>query len=190
MIDSLRSAAGGGGEGVVVACFYLDFAAQKEQSATSILRALLKQVVGGLEQIPNKIIDAFRNHTRIIGGNRLPISEIVKLLGSFSSLRRTFFCLDALDECAIADRAKILLSFKDIIDMAPSTRVFLTGRPHLCTEVERHLPRTAVVSICPQRDDIIQFIRSKLENDDPTPEEMNEKLKADILENLEPISEM
>ena len=41
---------------VSVACFYFDFAAQKEQSPTSVLGALLKQVVTGLEEVPEEIV--------------------------------------------------------------------------------------------------------------------------------------
>ena len=42
-----------------IACFYFDFAAPKEKSPTSILSSLLKQVIGGLEEIPAKIVQAF-----------------------------------------------------------------------------------------------------------------------------------
>ena len=42
------------GKYVAVACFYFDFAAQKEQPSTSMLGALLKQIVGGLEEVPGK----------------------------------------------------------------------------------------------------------------------------------------
>ena len=175
---------------MAIACFFFDFAAQKAQLAANMLGALLKQVVHGFDRIPGEIMEAFQKCQNVIGGRWLQLPEIVALLGRLTSLRPTFFCLDALDECPTADRAKILLSFKDIIDMAPSTRLFLTGRPHICVEVERHLPRTAVVSISPRRDDIIKFIRSKLQREDPAPDAMDEKLEADILENLEPVSEM
>jgi len=84
-------------------------------------------------------MDAFAKNEKVIGGQRLQLHEIVKLLGNLSSVRRTFFCLDALDECAAPDRAKILLSLKEIIKMSPTARVFLTGRPHVSSEVGRHL---------------------------------------------------
>lgn len=191
VIDALGIEAGrAGGENIAVACFYFDFAAQKEQSAANVFGALLRQVVRGFGQIPKPIMEAFQKCTSVIGGRRLQLVEIVQLLGRLSSLRPTFFCLDALDECPPADRAKILLSLKDIINMAPSTRVFLTGREHVRAEVKRHIPDPVVVSISPRRDDILQFIQKKLEREDPTPDEMDEELKTDILENLEPLSEM
>ena len=39
------------GQNVAVACFYFDFAAQRDQSSTSMLGALLKQVVSGIEKV-------------------------------------------------------------------------------------------------------------------------------------------
>ena len=36
---------------VAVACFYFDFAAQKGQSSTNVLGAVLKQVAGGLDEV-------------------------------------------------------------------------------------------------------------------------------------------
>jgi len=191
VIDTLGVEAGRvGGENIAVACFYFDFAARKEQSAANMLGALLKQVVCGFDQIPQEIMEAFQRSASVIGGRRLQLPEIVNLLGRLSSLRPTFFCLDALDECPEADLAKILVSLKCIIDMAPSTRIFLTGRPRVCAEVEKHLPSAAVVSISPRRGEVVQYILTKLEEEDSTPEEMNEGLKADILENLETVSEM
>jgi len=105
-----------------------------------VLSALLKQVVGGLEPIPKEIRDMFQKQKNIIGGRRLRLPEIVRILGSFSSSRQTFFCLDALDECSAADRAKILISLRDVIKLSPTTRIFMTGRPHVSGEVEKHLP--------------------------------------------------
>ena len=43
------------GQNVAVTCFYFDFADRKEQSATRALGSLLRQVVGGLERIPEEI---------------------------------------------------------------------------------------------------------------------------------------
>ena len=49
VIDSLCDRARG--QNGVVACFYFDFVVQKEQSPGSMLGALLKQVVSGIEKV-------------------------------------------------------------------------------------------------------------------------------------------
>ena len=184
VIDTLCDEAGEAGEDIAMAYLYLDLTAQKSQSATSILGALLKQVASGFEKIPNKIVDAFQKHKKVIGGRRLQLPEIVKLLGSISSMRRTFLCLDALDECAAPDRTKILLSLMDIIKMSPTTRVFLTGRPNIGGEIGKHLPGGAVlVSVCLRTDDITRYIHTRLAKD-TIPEEMDEKLEVEIVRNI------
>ena len=172
-------------------CVYFDSAAQKEQSTASVLGALLKQVVGGFRTIPKEITDAFQRHKKFIGGRELQLPEIVKMLGSLASMQPTFLCLDGLDECPALDRAKILLSLKDIIKMSPTARVFLTGRPHVSGEVGKHFPEgTAFVSINPRNGDIIQYIRTKLA-EDTNSGEMEEELEADIVKKIpESVSEM
>ena len=192
VIDTLADGTGEAGEqDIVVACFYFDFAAQKEQPAGSVLSALLKQVVNGLEPIPEEIVDMFQKQKKVIGGRRLRVPEIVKMLGSLSSSRRTFFCLDALDECAAADRATILISLREVIKMSPATRVFMTGRPHVSGEVERHfLGEVVVESVSPRRDDIIRYIHRKLAEDSIS-HEMNEALEAEIIKKIpKTVSEM
>ena len=191
VIDTLCDEAGETAEDIVVACFYFNYAARKEQSAGSMLGALLKQVVGRFKKIPEEVVEAFERHKKVIGGRRLQLPEIVQLLGYLSSTRRTFFCLDALDECAAADRAKILMSLEEIVRMSPTTRVFLTGRPHVGSEVGRHLPGGVVfVSISPRRDDITLYIRKKLA-EDTTPNAMDKRLEEEILKRIpETVSEM
>jgi len=191
VIDTLCDEPGESGEDNVVACFYFDSAAQTEQSAMSVLRALLKQVVSSLEQIPQEITEAFRRRKKFIGGRELQLSEIVKMLGNLSSTQPTFLCLDALDECAVPDRAKVLLSLRDIIKVSPTAWVFLTGRPYIGHEVGKHfIEGTALVSISPPNDDIIRYIQARLAEGTGSGE-MDVKLEAEIVEKIsETTSEM
>ena len=55
-------------ENATVACFYFDFATQEEQSPATILGSVLKQVIGGLNEIPQTIVKAFRDSKKVIGG--------------------------------------------------------------------------------------------------------------------------
>ena len=184
VIDTLCDNAGEAGEDIAVACLYFDSSAQKEQSAASVLGALLKQVVSGSRQIPKEIADAFQKHKKFIGGRNMQLVEIVNMLAGFSSRQPTFFCLDALDECAARDRANILLSLKEIIRASPTTRVFLTGRPHVGGEVEKHLAeRAAVVQINPRNGDIIRYIHKKLA-EDPFSDEMDQRLEEEIVKKI------
>jgi len=179
------------GQDIAVTCFYFDFAAGKEQTPGSMLGALLKQVVGGLDKIPEEIMQEFVSQKKVIGGRSLRLDQIVKMLVVVTSLKPTFICVDALDECATRDRAKILISLSEITRKSPTTRVFLTGRPHVRSEVETRLPGGAVaVLVSPWKDDIIHYIRKRLE-EDPSPDEMDESLESEIVQKIpETVSEM
>jgi len=172
------------GKNTAVTCFYLDFAARKEQSVTSILGSLLRQVVGGMEKVPEEITQAFQEQKMSIGGRGLRLPDIVKMLQTITSSLRTFVCIDALDECAAAHRVKLLNSLQQILEKSPCTRIFMIGRPHVRAEVEKRLAgRVISVSVGPSKDDIMEYLHLKLEEDE-TPDAMDESLKADILSKI------
>ena len=189
VIDTLCKQGEGGN--AAVACFYFDPTAQEEQSPVAILGSVLKQVVGGLNEVPERIVKAFRGREKVIGGQRLDLAEIVESLRDISSSRRTFICIDALDECPPAHRMQLLDSLNRILQGSPGARIFLAGRPHILFEVEKHLARrVATRSITPTKDDIVIFLRAKLK-EDPMPDAMDERLEEEIIENIsETVSEM
>jgi len=176
---------------LAVACFYFDFASQKEQSPTSMLGAILKQVVGGLAEVPVEIAQTYEDQGKVIGGRGPQLADIVKMLQITSSKKPTFICIDALDECLAGYRVKVLDSLKQVLQKCPGTRIFITGRPHVRPEITKRLPgRVKSVSITPRRDDIIGYIRAKLD-EDTTPEAMDNSLEAEIIEKIpDNISEM
>ena len=189
MIDTLCKRAED--ENATVACFYFDFATQEEQSLAEILGSVLKQVIGGLNKVPQKIVKAFRGRGRVIGGQRLALAEIIEFLQDISSSKPTFICIDALDECPGRQRVKLLNSLNEILQKSPGARIFLTGRQHIRGEVEKHLDaRAATRSITPNEDDIVVFIRAKLK-EDIIPDAMDEKLEEEIIRIIpETVSEM
>jgi len=101
-----------------------------------------------------------------------------------SSSRSTFICIDALDECTAEYRAELLDSLKQVLRKSPGIRIFLAGRLQIRDEVEKYLAgRVIAVSIIPTKDDIVRFLRAKLEKD-ATPEVMDKWLEADIIKNI------
>ena len=145
-----------------VACFYVDFAAREEQSPTNILGALLKQIVGGLEEIPDEIKETFKDYKKVIGGRGLRVAEIVGMLQTVTSFQPTFICVDALDECVERHRPEVLDSLRQILEKSANTRIFLTGRRHIRGEIERCLGgKAAILSIKPNDEDIAGYIRMR-----------------------------
>ena len=172
------------GQNVAITCFYFDFAARKEQSATSMLGSLLKQMVSGMERVPDEISRAFKEQKMAIGGCGPQLADIVKMLEAITSSQPTFICIDALDECVGVQRFRILNSLKQILEKSPGTRIFVTGRPHIRAEIEKHLAGRAIsLSVSPSKDDITTYLHARL-SEDETPDAMSESLEADILEQI------
>jgi len=179
------------GQNTAVTCFYFDFAARKEQSVTSMLGSLVKQVVGGMERIPEEISRAFEEQRLAIGGREPRLPDIVKMLQAVTASLRTFICIDALDECVAVHRVKLLSSLKQILEKSPRTRIIITGRPHIRAEIEKRLSgRVISISVGPRKVDIIGYLLARLD-EDQTADAMDETLVADILEKIpENMSEM
>jgi len=172
-----------------VAYFYFDFAAPDEQSPAAVLGSVLKQVVAQLDEIPERIVKAFRDQEKVIGGPRIPLTEIAEFLHDISSSRCTFICIDAVDECPAEHRAKLLDSLNRVLRKSPGARIFLTGRLYIWGEVEKYLAwMVATRSIAPTKNDIIIFLRAKLK-EDTVPEAMDESLEEDIINIPETVSE-
>jgi len=172
------------GRNTAISCFYFDFAARKEQSATSVLGSLVKQMVNPMERIPEEISRAFQDQKTTIGGRKPQLVDTVKMLQAITTSQLTFICIDAIDECAGVERLRLLDSLKEILRQSPGTRIFVTGRPHIRTEVESRLTgHVANISVGSNRGDITRYIRFRLAHDE-TPDAMDESLKVDILEQI------
>ena len=171
-------------ENIAVACFYGDFAAREEQSLTNILGSLLKQIVGGLERIPDEISRTFQDHKKVIGGTELRVPEIVQMLQDATPLQPTFICIDGVDEFVERHRPEVLDSLRQILEKSSDTRIFLTGRRHIRSEIDRHLGgRAAVLSIKPNKDDIVGYIRMRL-GKDTYPGAMDSDLEGEIIKSI------
>jgi len=171
-------------EHTAVACFYFGFAARSEQSPINMLGSLLRQLVGGLDEIPEVVVRGFRNEKKVIGGKGLQVGGILKMFQTITTTRRTFICVDALDECVPEHRVVILESLGQIVQGSRDTRIFVTGRSHVQSEVERKLDGAVTfVSVEPTREGIVKYLSDKLRND-TTPEIMSSRLKENIIESI------
>jgi len=172
-------------------CFYFNFAVRNEQTATSMLGSLPKQVISGMERVPEDLWRALQEQKRAVSGRKPQLGDIVKMLQLITSSQPTFMVIDALDECAAVQRFRLSDSLKEIVDNSPDARVFVTGRPHVRPEIERRpAERVTSVLVAPTRDGIIRFLLVRL-SEDETPDAMDDSLEADILEEIpESIPEM
>ena len=171
-----------------VACFYFDFASRNEQSPVNMLGSLLRQLVSGQGEIPEVIAQDFRKEKLSIGGRGLQVSGILKMFQTIAAARRTFICVDALDECVPEHRIVVLESLGQMLQGSPNTRLLMTGRPHVRSEVERELGGAATfASIRATEDGVLRFLREKLRKD-TIPNMMSSILEGEIMKSIPTIS--
>ena len=171
-----------------VVCFYFDFAARNEQSPVNMLGSLLRQFVNGEGEIPEVIAKEFRREKMSIGGRGLQVSGISKIFQTIAATRRTFICVDALDECMPGRRVVVLDSLAHILRGSPDTRLFMTGRPQVRSEVERKLDGMATfILIRATEDGVFRFLCEKLKMD-TIPDMMSSTLERDIMKSIPALS--
>ena len=153
-----------------------------------MLGSLLRQLVSGQGNIPEAIAEDFQNEKSVIGGRGLQVSGIVKMFQAITATRHTFICVDALDECVPEHRIVVLESLGQMLKGSPNTRLFMTGRPHVRSEVERELGGAATfIFIQTTEDGVLRFLREKLRKD-TIPSLMSSTLEGDIMKSIPTIS--
>ena len=169
-------------DNVAIACVYCDFNAHKEQSAASVLAALWKQLVAGVDPIPRAIREAFETAEDVVDFRTLQLPEIrAMLINSLSYLTRGFICIDALDEFPIKHRPELWESLQYVTQECPNIRLFITGRSHIRMEVGGYFPGySELAPVTPTEEDIRGYVTMRLEKD-VEPDAMDRELGADIL---------
>jgi len=178
VIDSLCDQAWEGD--IAVAGLYCDFLARREQTATNMIGAILKELVhrGG---IPGHVREAFQMGMRGYRGRGPRIMDLLGMLRTtVASISQVFICIDALDECHPRELFELLTSLREIIREFPAMRIFLTGRPHMVENTQGYFPKAIVVPMTTKTEDIRNYLQMRLGRDDE-PEAMDSDLRVDIM---------
>ena len=149
-----------------------------------MIGSLLRQFVRGLPEIPETITRAFHAARTQLGGRALELTELVDLfpavLGRFKAV---FICVDALDEFVQEYRPRFLRSLRQIVEKSPNTRLFLTARAHIQSELGGMGPPD-IITIQPSISDIEKYLVEKLDAD-PYPISMNDDLRLEIISKIQ-----
>ena len=190
VVDSLREQTCR--ENSAVLFVYCDYQQQKAQSAVNMIGSLLSQIALGATEIPSEIRRSFE--LKKGGRQALRLPDMLKLfVDTVSSIELLYICFDAVDELLPGNRSELLRALRQIINDAPNIRLFLTGRPHIRGEFDKHLTKRAyIIHILVDQEDIARYVSRKLdEDDDRDPDLMPDYLKHDILKiMLEKASQM
>ena len=163
-----------------MASLYCDYQDQEQQSTTNILGAILVQLFPR-DEIREPVQLAFRKAQMVSGGRAARLPDLVNILkATIALLPRVCICIDALDECLLETRLKLLKSLEEIVKDSPNTRVLLTGRPHVQDEVKRYFPKAITIFTAPTPGDIEIYLKEELSLD-PTPTAMDNELETKIM---------
>ena len=158
-----------------------------------MIGSLLRQIAVVATRIPDEIQSAFKESGQ--GGSQgLRLSDMLKLFAkTITPIKRLYICVDAVDELLPHDRSEFLRALRQIIQDAPNTRLFLTGRPHIRREVDNYLTESPYrINLVVDEGDIARYLCQKMDDDNARdPDLMTENLKNNIMKTiLEKASEM
>ena len=154
-----------------IACLYADYKDQNSQSLVHILGSFLHQLLTTTTEptVPDEVIKKLQEIKSRRG--KLGTGDCLALLKvRLYQLKHAFICIDAIDELEPKVRRELLKVLKEL--STNNTRLFLTGRQHVESEVQKYFqvaPGYAVV-ISASKQDIEVFIRQQI-RDDPYVEE-------------------
>jgi len=127
---------------------------------------------------------AFREGKRGFGGRVMQLPDRIKILEmTIASLPEVAICIDALDECLPKDRQDLLESLQEIVRASSTSRLLLTGRPHIRDEVKRSFMEAIMIHVTPTIGDIERYLEMKLSRD-ATPSAMDDSLRAQIMREI------
>ena len=164
-----------------VAYLYADYKDQTDQALVNILGSLLLQFLTIVpETIRDEVIeklDSIRHQ-----GKNVETKDTMALLKiRLKQFKRAFICIDAVDELEPMTRGQLLNVLKELVTNT-DTRLFLTGRGHVESEVQKCFQVTQgyTVNISASLQDIETFVRQQI-IEDPGSDAMDEALVKDIV---------
>lgn len=142
-----------------VAYIYFDYKEQEQQVPLYVITSLVKQLARRIPCIPAELEDLYDKLGR--QDKRPTLNELYNvLLAASESFSRTFFVLDALDECDPKTQRRDLLPLfcrmgKDGINL------FMTSRPHP-EDIQDYLGDGAKIKLSAHEQDIVSYIEEKI----------------------------
>jgi hypothetical protein len=171
----------------------------RTQTANSVIKALLRQILEQLDDIPKEVIsEHYRyKHDR---HRRMPERETyVRLLACsieefFKAKKNPVFILvDAYDELlsmkenargAVAEKLAVRSSLS-VLSGTRCAKILITTRPHHCEELRDTFPNSRIVTVSGHQEDMTTYIKTQI-NPCLFPERLRNEIMDRLLEsNLE-----
>lgn len=172
-------------EKVGIAYIYCKFGQQTEQTKENLVASLLKQLAGGLPDLPQSVKDLYSRHQR---SQTLPVlNELSMALRSVAAIySRTYILIDALDEIKASNGCRsMFLSVVFSLKMQ-NANIFATSRP--IPEILENFKEATSMQIYARTNDIQHYLEAQMFRFPEfvtTSEQVQEEVKTAIIESVD-----
>ena len=171
-----------------VACIYCDYRDEGTQGLVNILGSIVSQLANISNSAASPVPeDTLKEISLVIDncrGSVLGRDAALTLLNTLlHKLDKAFICIDALDELSTKVRVDFLKALTGILAMK-NTRLFLTSRPHIKSDIIKGLKlplEHKSMNIAAHDEDIRKYIGHQLENDPLHEDAMSPSLQENII---------
>lgn len=163
-----------------IACLYCDYRDKSHQTLDNLLGSVVKQFLTAISHVPVAVTEMLEVIQK--EGKKMEKKDALQALKlTLLQLDRAFLCIDALDELEPKIRKELLGVLHAELTGAVKLRLFLTGRPHIPSEVNAWLQIQQVpIEIRANPEDIRDFLIHEIACD-PRSDEMNGELQREIV---------
>lgn len=170
-IDHLYKPAGN--DGIGVAYLFCSYKAQADQTAPSLLAALLKQLVQSRPDIAAPVQQMYEEHSKQKKGPSM--DEIIRVQQSVCSKYTTvYIVVDALDECASKARNQLIDKLREL-QARTDVRLLFTSR-HI-PEIRQKFQCDPILEVRASDEDVGRYIQGRI-NDLPRCIQRDDELKC------------
>lgn len=168
-------------DSVGLAYLFCSYDARADQTATSLLTALLKQLVQRRPEIADPVKQVYEDY--LDKSSKPSLAEIVKLTRFICERYRTvFIVVDALDECT--EKNCVRVSLVDALrDLQTSFDVRLLFTSRFIPEIEKQFESDLHLEIRASEGDVRRFVAAQMPNM-PACIRNNEDLKLEVQERI------
>lgn len=163
-----------------VAFFYFNYREADKQDSHSVLSCLLRQVVAGLDYIPPELVQMKLNKGN---SGRMDLEECKRMMAiCLATTERTYFVLDALDECDYSRNRKALLQTLHDLAQVPQTRLLITSRSHV-QDIANSFHEVPQIIITAHDQDLDEYLSAELHalpGSDDLGQELTKRIRSHI----------
>jgi hypothetical protein len=146
----------------------------------NLVGGLLKQLLATLPDLPEDLVEIYRQKAER-ERKFLELSDAITIFNSTcKTFKRTYVCIDALDECR-----DVIQLLKSLQNLPSSVFFFMTSRRHLQVYIQGYFKETLAIPMVASENDIRAYIKDKVDvNRTEEPEIMDDKLEKEIMDKI------